>query len=55
MRPGEIFPRRPLNFAISGAPCIKGKKKFPAQPIKLGITKKKIIKTPCPEISSENN
>jgi hypothetical protein len=41
-----LSPWRLVIFAISGAPCINGKKKLPAHPIKDGITKKKIIKTP---------
>jgi hypothetical protein len=38
-----------LGNAISGAPNIKGTKKFPNAPSKTGITKKKIIITPCAE------
>lgn len=30
--------------AISGAPSIRGRSQFPNPPIKVGITKKKIIK-----------
>ena len=37
-----------LGKAISGAPIIKGTKKFPNPPIKTGITMKKIIKIACP-------
>ena len=37
-----------LGNAMSGAPIIKGTKKFPNPPIKTGITIKKIIKIACP-------
>jgi hypothetical protein len=37
-----------LGKAISGAPIIKGTKKFPKPPIKIGITIKKIIKNAWP-------
>lgn len=33
--------------AMSGAPNIKGINQFPNPPIKVGITKKKIIKNAC--------
>jgi hypothetical protein len=44
-----------LGNAISGAPIIKGIKKFPNPPIKIGITMKKIIKKACPVISTLYN
>jgi len=36
-----------LGKAISGAPIINGTNQLPKPPIKIGITKKKIIKKAC--------
>jgi len=38
--------------AISGAPSINGRKKFPKPPINIGITIKNIIKKACPVTST---
>jgi len=44
-----------LGNAMSGAPIIKGTKKLPKAPIKIGITIKKIIKNACPVTSTLYN
>jgi hypothetical protein len=44
-----------LAKAISGAPIIKGTNQLPKQPIKIGITEKKIIIRACAVITTLYN